>query len=157
MIRGASKKDLNDIMDIWLTGNINAHCFVSKDYWIDKYEMVRDAISTANLKVFEDEGIIKGFVGLTEDYIAGIFVKEEYQSKGIGKRLLDECKKCHTNLTLDVYVENKKAVKFYKSNSFKIIEGMQYIVECVSSLLVTDIRRHGVGKSQSFFCGKIAR
>lgn len=122
MIRKAIQKDLDVIMDIWLMTNINTHSFIPRDYWIDHYNMVKDAISGADVKVYEDEESVKGFVGLMGGYIAGIFVQKEFQLRGIGKMLLDECKNTHTHLTLDVYVENKRAVQFYKNNSFVIIE-----------------------------------
>ena len=36
---------------------------------------------------------ICGFIGLAEDHIAGIFVRGEAQSRGIGKELLDQVKR----------------------------------------------------------------
>ncbi len=48
----------------------------------------------AEIYVHEDDCTkqVDGFIGLNDDYIEGIFVKETMQSKGIGKQLLKSCK-----------------------------------------------------------------
>lgn len=121
MIRKYQKEDIKRIMQIWLQVNIEAHSFVEKEYWIKNYSMVESQISQAEVYVYEEKGKIKGFIGITNDYIAGIFVDKEYQSMGIGKKLLDYIKKYHSNLSLSVYKENKRAVDFYKREKFKIV------------------------------------
>lgn len=63
-----------------------------------------------------------GFVGMENHYIAGIFVKKQMQSKGIGKLLLGTCKKASSELSLHVYEKNKRAVKFYMGEGFKLLE-----------------------------------
>ena len=57
---------------------------------------------------------------MEKSYIAGLFVSSKYQSKGIGKKLLNVCKKEHPTLKLDVYAKNLKAVNFYIKHGFKI-------------------------------------
>ena len=107
------------IMDIWLSTNINAHSFISDEYWKNQFEEVRTAILEAEVYVFED-GVINGFVGIIENYIAGIFVKEEFQAQGIGKELIQFLQNFKSELILNVYEKNKKAVNFYIKNNFKI-------------------------------------
>lgn len=46
--------------------------------------MVEGMLGDAEIYVFEEQGQIKGFVGLDGEYIAGIFVREKEQSLGIG-------------------------------------------------------------------------
>lgn len=70
--------------------------------------------------VDEDTGRIDGFIGLTDDYIAGIFVKDDAQSKGIGKQLLDQVKRTRSQLSLHVYQMNMRAVRFYQREQFAI-------------------------------------
>ena len=53
-------------------------------------------MSQAEVYVYEDDKMIQGFVGLSNEYIEGIFVSDEMQSCGIGKLLLD-------------YIKNKKS------------------------------------------------
>ncbi len=119
MIRKSTVNDIDMIMDIWLSTNINAHSFISDEYWKNQFEEVRTAILEAEVYVFED-GVIKGFVGIIENYIAGIFVKEEFQAQGIGKELIQFLQNFKSELILNVYEKNKKAVNFYIKNNFKI-------------------------------------
>ena len=48
-------------------------------------------------------------------------MKRENQSKGIGKSLLDECKKKYNKLELNVYEKNNRAISFYKREGFDIV------------------------------------
>lgn len=90
MIRAVKENDLSAVMQIWLDINIKAHSFISKHYWMDNYDMVKKILPQAEIYVYENNGTkeIEGFIGLTDNYIAGLFVKEDMQSKGIGKQLL---------------------------------------------------------------------
>ena len=47
--------------------------------------------------------MIQGFVGLSNEYMEGIFVSDEMQSCGIGKLLLDYIKNKKVRLRLNVY------------------------------------------------------
>lgn len=55
-------------------------------------------------------------------YIAGIFVSNEAQSKGIGKKLLNKAKEEYIELSMEVYKNNEKAVCFYERENFVIIK-----------------------------------
>lgn len=117
MIRKFKPEDLNEVMNIWLTTNIQAHDFISKDYWVNHFEIVQELLPTAEVYVYE-EGEIKGFIGVTDGYIAGLFVLATEQSKGIGKQLLDFVKTNHDKLILTVYEKNIRATRFYKNQDF---------------------------------------
>ena len=122
MIRKFRKDDLNIIMQIWLDTNIQAHNFILKDYWTDNYDMVKEMLPQAELYVYENDETnqIDGFVGLMDDYVAGIFVRKDVQSKGIGKQLLDYVKAIKLSLSLSVYEKNTRAIHFYQRESFVI-------------------------------------
>lgn len=120
MIRKFNKNDINRVMTIWLESNIDSHDFVNPDYWKDNYNNVMDMIQQAEVYVYESDDIIKGFIGLDGDYIAGIFVDKLYRSNGIGTALLDFVKKSHNRLILSVYEKNKSAVRFYRKSGFVI-------------------------------------
>lgn len=123
MIRQFKKNDLPAVMQIWLDTNIKAHDFIPKEYWENNYEIVKEILPDAEIYVHVDDtaGFIDGFIGLTDNYIAGIFVKEDKQSKGIGKQLLNYVKNIKPNISLSVYQKNTKAVRFYKREQFKIV------------------------------------
>ena len=122
MIREFEIDDLSDIMKIWLESNTKAHDFIDESYWKENYELVKSMMPNATIFVYEENEKIRGFVGMTDDYIAGIFVDNNKQSKGIGKALLEYIKGRYNNLALKVYKDNERAVKFYLRESFVIQE-----------------------------------
>lgn len=144
MIRMFVPEDLPEVMEIWLKTNQKAHDFISSEYWSGNYEMVREMMPRAEVYVFEtderkvrtageiceentgdirenDNRSLTGFIGLTGDYIAGIFVRTEEQSRGVGKQLLDYVKKERMRLTLQVYEKNERAIHFYQREDFRVI------------------------------------
>ncbi|MED9872881.1 MAG: N-acetyltransferase [Eggerthellaceae bacterium] len=123
MIRIFSAEDINSIMDIWLEGNIQAHEFIPERYWTHNYDLVRSLISEAEVYVYEnvtESNSIAGFIGLQDNYIAGLFIREDARSKGIGKQLLDFVKQQKQHLSLHVYKQNERAVSFYLREGFAV-------------------------------------
>ncbi len=122
MINKFDASKLDDIMEIWLETNIEAHGFIPKEYWIENFDMVKKMLPYSDVYVYEDCNIIKGFIGVAEqNYIAGIFVKKEHQREGIGQKLIEYCKSKYPYLELDVFTKNKKAVNFYLKNDFVVV------------------------------------
>ena len=125
MIRKLQKVDINRVADIWLTTNLKAHFFISEQYWISNYEFVKEMLPQAEVYVYEDDKMIQGFIGINDEYIEGIFVSDEMQSRGIGKMLLDYIKDKKDRLQLKVYQKNVRAMSFYQREGFTIqSEGM---------------------------------
>ena len=122
MIREFRENDLDIIMQIWVDTNIQAHNFIPKEYWINNYDMVKGMLPQAEVYVYEDDETnqIDSFIGLADDYIAGIFVRNGVQSKGIGKQLLDYMKCIKPSLSLSVYEKNTRAVCFYQREKFMV-------------------------------------
>ncbi len=120
MIRKFEMSELNRVMDIWLETNVKAHDFIDRSYWESNYELVKEMLPDSELFVYEQNYTIQGFVGLVEQYIAGIFVNAGSQSKGIGKALLDYVKETHSELSLHVYKKNTRAVDFYLREGFDV-------------------------------------
>ena len=92
MIRELRKVDINKVAEIWLDTNIKTHYFISAQYWKSNFELVKELLLQATVYVYEDKQEIQGFIGLSKEYIEGIFVSAEMQSQGIGKILLNYVK-----------------------------------------------------------------
>lgn len=120
MIRKLQKVDINRVADIWLKTNLKAHYFIPEQYWTNNYEVVKEILPQADVYVYEDDKIIQGFVGINDEYIEGIFVSDEMQSRGIGKMLLDYIKDKKDRLQLKVYQKNVRAMSFYQREGFTI-------------------------------------
>lgn len=59
------------------------------------------------------------FLGLVEEEIAGLFVKEQFQKQGIGEALIQRVKDEKKILTLTVYENNQAALLFYERQGFR--------------------------------------
>ena len=124
MIRRMGEGDLEAVAAIWLDANREAHDFIPASYWLGHFEEVRTALAQAEVWVFEAEarGEISGLIGLQEDYIAGIFVRREARSGGVGRQLLDHVKAGRRQLRLQVYRKNSRAAAFYRREGFYVLE-----------------------------------
>ena len=69
MIRKMKNIDINRVADIWLKTNLKAHYFIPEQYWTSNYELVKEMMLQAEVYVYEDNKIIQGFVGLSNEYI----------------------------------------------------------------------------------------
>ena len=120
MIRKLLNEDIDRVADIWFKTNLKAHFFIPEQYWISNYEFVKEMLPQAEVYVYEDDKMIQGFIGVSDEYIEGIFVSDEMQSRGIGKILLDYIKDKKDRLQLKVYQKNVRAMSFYQREGFTI-------------------------------------
>ena len=120
MIRELRKVDINKVAEIWLDTNIKTHYFISAQYWKSNFELVKELLLQATVYVYEDKQERQGFIGLSNEFIEGIFVSAEMQSQGIGKILLNYVKGKRNKLILNVYQKNTRAISFYQREGFEI-------------------------------------
>lgn len=120
VIRRMEARDLEAVSSIWLASNLEAHSFIPAEYWRGNYEAVKAALAQAEVYVYEDAAGVLGFVGLSGDYVEGIFVASHARSHGIGRQLLDHVKATHRCLELNVYAKNRRAVEFYQREGFEL-------------------------------------
>ena len=121
MIRMFDACDLDQVMELWLNGNIEAHDFIPRNYWESNAPMVREQLLQAEIYVYETDGKILGFVGLQGDYLAGIFVDRHARSMGIGGQLIHYVQKIRRTLILNVYRKNQSAMEFYLREGFSVL------------------------------------
>ncbi|NUF26755.1 putative acetyltransferase [Gilliamella bombicola] len=120
MIREYKPEDLNSVMTIWLQGNLQAHDFIDPEFFKQNYDLVKMLIPMSTLYV-QDLGGIKGFIGLTENYISGLFVDQNYRHQGVGEALVNKAKQRHNELLVHVYKKNTAAIDFYVAQNFDIV------------------------------------
>ena len=105
MIRSLENKDIDKVMDIWLKSTIKAHDFISKEYWENNYNDVKNIyIPKANTFLYEDEEKIRGFISvINNEFIGALFVDVDYQVNAIGKALINYAMAKYKKLNLAVY------------------------------------------------------
>ena len=121
MIRKFEVSDTEQIINIWLNGNIETHSFIPPVYWKKNVSVLKQQLPSAEIYVYEEDDVLKGFIGLKGDYVAGIFVAKIFRSMGVGRALLKYAGQFHRCLFLNVYVKNEQAVRFYQREGFKIV------------------------------------
>ena len=121
MIREFQILDTEQVMKLWLLGNMDAHSFIPEEYWRSHFNEVQEALLQAKVFVYDIDGKVLGFIGLINEYIAGIFVDKSCRSTGIGTQLLEYAKQKYDRLSLSVYQQNLRAVAFYHREGFSIL------------------------------------
>lgn len=123
MIRKYKESDLDQVIDTWLNASIIAHDFIDSEFWKSNVDAMRNVyIPASETYVYEEGGIIKGFVSLLNDTIAALFVSPNDQGSGIGTQLVAKSKEIRDQLNLNVYKENVKSIEFYKKCGFEIVK-----------------------------------
>ncbi len=120
MIRKFKEEDTTKVMTIWTKGNFKAHDFIEKDYWLEIFNEVKNEfLFESETYVYEEENEIKGFISVFNNEIKALFVKQDSQRKGIGRKLVNYCKERYNYLALYVYEKNINAVLFFIALNFK--------------------------------------
>lgn len=120
MIREFQSTDLDKVMSIWLEGNLQAHDFIDSEFFKQNFQLVKMLIPMSTVYVQDLNGV-KGFIGLTENYISGLFVEQAYQRQGTGKALVNKAKQRFNELLVHVYEKNTAAIDFYLAQNFEIV------------------------------------
>lgn len=118
MIRPFQPGDLPQVLDIWLQGNLDAHSFISPDYWRSNLPLAARQIPLASVWVFAEDNVVTGFAGLVEGEIAGLFVRRGARSRGVGGELIRAVQSLGLPLRLCVYEKNTAACRFYLRQGF---------------------------------------
>lgn len=120
MIREFKSADLDKVMEIWLQGNEQAHNFIDSNFFKQNFDIVEMLIPMSTVYVQDLDGV-KGFIGITENYISGLFVEQDYRRQGTGKALVNKAKQRYNELFVHVYKKNTDAINFFLSQNFEII------------------------------------
>ncbi|MEG0328208.1 MAG: N-acetyltransferase [Erysipelothrix sp.] len=123
MIRLMEIPEIDEVMDLWINTNFEVHDYVDSSYWRENYDSFKEMLENANIYVSVDNNRINGFAGvLGGHYLSGIFVDSISRNNGVGKELMNHLKERYDELTLNVYQQNKKAIKFYEREGFVVID-----------------------------------
>lgn len=114
----------------------------------DNYKFSVDEFTT--YLIIEEDNILLGFISYSIIYeraeINDIVISQDKRNKGYGFKLLEACinniicNECQ-NVTLEVNVENKSAIKFYENFGFNIVATRKkYYNELDGYLMKKDLR-----------------
>lgn len=145
-IRKAAIADLSRIAEIYIFNNRVNFFPIFKD---EKYSfgelqvvsLVNDYFMKEEIRnhlYVHDDGVIRGFLLLNQTEICKLFVDPFFQSRGIGKELMEYAMKEYQADHLWALEKNTRAIAFYKRQGFhlsderKLEEGTtEYLVKLV--------------------------
>jgi putative acetyltransferase len=137
LIRNYRKTDLDEMVRIWYEASVTAHSFVPASFWASQKSVMKDKyLPLAENFIFEEGGHPAGFISLVGEKVCALFVAPERQGRGIGRALLEHIKPLKGRLSLKVYRENKRALRFYKNCGFVAVdEEVDEYTGCVQVLM----------------------
>lgn len=123
MIRIATERDTDGILEIWLSASVKAHGFMPPSFWESRIDAMRTLyLPSSEVHVLEDDGMIVGFYALHDDTLAAIFVAPAHQGEGMGRLLMAHAEQQREVLSLSVYKDNRRSVDFYLKLGFETVD-----------------------------------
>lgn len=127
-IRKATAKDLSRVAEIYVFNNRMNYWPIFKDdgfsfgelqvvTMVDNYFGKDEVLK--NILVYDD-GLVKGFIQMNGTEICKIYVDNFFQSKGIGKALIEYAVNEYNANTLWALEKNQRAISFYKKHGFNL-------------------------------------
>jgi len=113
----------NELIEVWEASVRATHYFLNED----DIRLYRNLIFTeffdqVALYCTKQEGIITGFIGISDNMVQMLFIHPLYRGAGAGKRLLQYVINEHQVTRVDVNEQNEQAVGFYKYVGFKQVQ-----------------------------------
>lgn len=139
MIRATRKDDLSAVFDLlkdaWVDTYVGLgldeggilQMFADKEAWISGFKQYLDSGHAITYVALEDENII-GIIFGRKGVIRSLYLKQGFQHKGYGSKLLKEFVKNGLPVRLDVLECNVRAQKFYEKHGFVPTGEFSYFV-----------------------------
>ncbi len=122
-IEAYSDKYRNQILVVWERSVLATHDFLTPA----DFEEIKELVASIDFDLLQvyclvNEGILLGFIGVTDRKIEMLFLDPEYIGQGLGKKLLLFAVNELNADELDVNEQNGQAVAFYKKFGFRTYE-----------------------------------
>lgn len=111
--------DLGKLSSIWFRASLIAHPFIGEQRLLEQQRLIKEKyLPNSDTWVACRSGEAVAFISLMDKFIGGLFVDPDEQGQGIGRRLIAHGLERKGELSLEVYVQNDKAFRFYKALGF---------------------------------------
>lgn len=120
MLRAYRSTDLEDVLATWAAASALAHPFLSEAFQAAERELIATTyLPAAETWVWQDGERVVGFISLLGHEIGGLFVHPSFQGRGIGSALVDEARRRHGDLEVEVFADNALGRAFYDGRGFR--------------------------------------
>lgn len=111
---------INKLLEIWENSVINTHLFLTREEInnIKKY-VIEAILKVKHLIILENNNNIIAFMGINDQKLEMLFIKNNERKKGYGKLLLNYGIKKYQVNELTVNEQNEDAKLFYEHLGFK--------------------------------------
>ncbi|KXH79632.1 GNAT family N-acetyltransferase [Chryseobacterium kwangjuense] len=121
-IRPATAEDYPRIMEIWESAVKATHDFLAEeDFNYFKEVIPRDYLPNLEVYLITENNDAKGFASVAEGNLEMLFIHNDAQGKGYGKKLYEFMKETTGLTKVDVNEQNPHAIGFYEKMGFKKI------------------------------------
>ena len=121
MITHADIKDHPTLIMIWEASVRASHHFLPEDYLQHIKSLLPEIFKHVTIYVYRSEqGLITGFLGVSDEKIEMLFIDPQHMRKGIGKQLTRFAIEELRLSAVDVNEQNKDALHFYQQLGFTV-------------------------------------
>lgn len=111
--------DSTALSAIWFDASLKAHPFIGEGLLREQRTLVEEHyLPNSETWVACESSMPVGFISLLDKFVGAVFVAPDKQGQGIGRALISHALARKGELTLEVYTQNKQALKFYTSLGF---------------------------------------
>ncbi|WP_316798410.1 GNAT family N-acetyltransferase [Pedobacter frigidisoli] len=122
-IRRIGKSEHQQVLRLWEKSVRASHDFLHEQDIIDYRVLMEDQyLKKTRLYALEENGMMKGFIGLSGDQIRLLFISPDSMRMGFGKKLLHFAIKDKQIKEVDVNGQNTAAYQFYHRAGFRIVK-----------------------------------
>lgn len=119
-IRKYIESDEAEVLSSWENASKLAHPFLTEDL----IEQTRKNIPIillpkAETWVSEHEGIVIGFICITGNEVAALFIQPKFHGLGAGRALVDKARELCGDLEVEVFESNSIGLEFYLKYGFE--------------------------------------
>ncbi len=124
VLKNITDEDVTSILQVWESSVRATHLFLTDENIVSLRPFVEEGVKfISNLAVIRDrESTIQAFIGVQNNKIEMLFVKDTCRGKGLGKHLVNWAISTLNANFVDVNEQNEQGLGFYKYMGFKVFD-----------------------------------
>lgn len=124
ILNNITDKDMANILEVWESSVRATHLFLTEEDIVSLKPCVEEGAKfISHLAVIRDEeDAIQAFIGVHDNKIEMLFVKDTCRGKGLGKHLVNWAINTLNVKFVDVNEQNEQGLGFYKYMGFEVFD-----------------------------------